>query len=389
MEKESFLFSVVIATYEQNHLLKKSIDSVLKQDYEDIELIICDNGSCDFNEKDIKNYIEKYSKDNIKRVVIQKQEEPVSKAQNYQSALELARGKYIVFLTGELQLAEWDTLTQVNDLFVKESVNLIVTRMRGITPEGNDTDRIFPTNIRIDGIQKTSPAELFELIGTHPYGTYIRMGATFWKKEYLISLGGFSTKYSNFCDWYLWLKICELEHKIESADLITVKYRYDTRANDVDYVRLGLNNDKYQEQIMLLKQVVAPKLKSKTTKMRLNYLIQIISARSVKERNWFYMTLGEKVVWRIRNIKLLLLARLYKIRNGHISIDFYQISRLLAILSICMLLNIPLCGVEDPERIWAILVVIVCVYMSIKICKYFGILLLQKTFECRSNWRKR
>ena len=173
MKKRTSLFSVVIVTYEQNHLLEKSIDSVIKQDYENIELIICDNGSCDFDEKTVKTYIEKHRRDNIKRVVVRKQTKTVSKAENYQSALELTHGEYVGFLTGKLQLADADTLTKMGKLFTSESSNLIVTRMIGVTPEGNYTDRIFPVSAKIKGMQSATPEELFELIGTHPYGTYI------------------------------------------------------------------------------------------------------------------------------------------------------------------------------------------------------------------------
>ena len=389
MKKRTSLFSVVIVTYVQNHLLETSIDSVIKQDYENIELIICDNGSCDFDEKTVKTYIEKHRRDNIKRVVVRKQTKTVSKAENYQSALELTHGEYVGFLTGKLQLADADTLTKMGKLFTSESSNLIVTRMIGVTPEGNYTDRIFPVSAKIKGMQSATPEELFELIGTHPYGTYIRMGAAFWKRKYLLSIGGFSTEYSESADWYLWLKICELGHRIDCTELVTIKYLYDTRANDVDYVRLGLNNAKYQERIMLLEQIVRPKLKGKLAKLRLDYLIQSINARIVKERNWFYMSLGEKTIWRIRNIKLLLLSKLYKVRNVHRAIDFYQISRIMAIISICMLLKVPLFGIKNPEKFWAVLVVITGICIIIKICQHFGAILLREVFEWKNRWRKR
>ena len=49
-------FSVVIPTYNRENIIKKAIDSVLSQSFQDFEIIIIDNGSTDKTKQFIKSY---------------------------------------------------------------------------------------------------------------------------------------------------------------------------------------------------------------------------------------------------------------------------------------------------------------------------------------------
>ena len=83
------LFSVIILTYLQNHLLKDCIDSILMQTYPNIELIICDDCSADFNEKEVLQYITENKMENVKNVIVYKQPQNVGTTANAQKGVEL------------------------------------------------------------------------------------------------------------------------------------------------------------------------------------------------------------------------------------------------------------------------------------------------------------
>ena len=67
--------SVIIPTYNQNWILKKTIDSVLSQDFTDYELIVVDDGSTD----DTRQILDSYGQDLI---VLRQPNRGVSAARN-------------------------------------------------------------------------------------------------------------------------------------------------------------------------------------------------------------------------------------------------------------------------------------------------------------------
>lgn len=89
------LVSVVIPVYNVEKYLGECIESVEKQEYKNIEVIIIDDGSTDASLKIANKYKEKYT--NIK--VYTKKNGGISSARNY--GLKYANGKYIYFMDSD------------------------------------------------------------------------------------------------------------------------------------------------------------------------------------------------------------------------------------------------------------------------------------------------
>ena len=64
MEKKRF--SIIIPAYNVQEYVNKAIDSVLKQDFKDYELIVINDASTDRTEEVVKQYEEKYN--NVKLI---------------------------------------------------------------------------------------------------------------------------------------------------------------------------------------------------------------------------------------------------------------------------------------------------------------------------------
>ena len=91
-ENKNPLVSVIIPTYNRGWILKEAIDSVLSQDFDDIELIVVDDGSTD----NTINILDAYALDII---VLRQDNRGVSAARN--AGISCASGQLIAFLDSD------------------------------------------------------------------------------------------------------------------------------------------------------------------------------------------------------------------------------------------------------------------------------------------------
>ncbi len=106
-------FSIVMACYNVEDYIEEAIDSIINQnfDFNNVEIILVDDGSVDSTSEICKNYIEKYP-NNIK--YFYKENGGQASARNF--GIKYASGKYINFLDADDKLME-DTLINVFPFF--------------------------------------------------------------------------------------------------------------------------------------------------------------------------------------------------------------------------------------------------------------------------------
>lgn len=97
---EEIIFSIIIPCYNLEGYIHNTINSVLKQIFQNFEIILIDDGSKDNTSKIITEYSKKDSR--IKAIC--KANEGVSKTRNI--GVKEARGKYIYFLDGDDTIEE-------------------------------------------------------------------------------------------------------------------------------------------------------------------------------------------------------------------------------------------------------------------------------------------
>lgn len=88
--------SVVVPVYNTAQYLNKCLDSIINQTYQDIEVIIVNDGSTDNSQKIIDEYKEKYPE---KVKSLNKENGGLSSARN--CGIELATGEYIAFIDSD------------------------------------------------------------------------------------------------------------------------------------------------------------------------------------------------------------------------------------------------------------------------------------------------
>ncbi|MEM6628368.1 MAG: glycosyltransferase family 2 protein [Bacteroidota bacterium] len=94
------LVSIGIPTYNRAHCIGKTIDSILRQNYENIELIVSDNASNDGTEELMEEYVKKDP-----RIRYVRQEKNLGPYPNFEACRMLAKGRYFMWVASDDELA--------------------------------------------------------------------------------------------------------------------------------------------------------------------------------------------------------------------------------------------------------------------------------------------
>lgn len=132
--KQQELISVIIPVYNVQRYLPRCIESIIKQTYQNIEIILVDDGSTDKSGK----ICDKYAKKDRRFVVIHKCNEGVSVARN--AGIDVANGEYITFIDSD----DWVRKDYVEVLYKAIDGNdLVVSALKRIyfqSPKYKDND---------------------------------------------------------------------------------------------------------------------------------------------------------------------------------------------------------------------------------------------------------
>lgn len=128
--KKSDLVSIIMPVYNSELYLEKSLDSLIKQSYNDIEIIIIDDESKDNSLEIIKRYSDLDNRIFFKK---QKNSGPGTARNN---AMKLAKGNYIFFLDSDDYLKK-DCIEEMVKNIKKYESDLVVFEGRGFYYKNN------------------------------------------------------------------------------------------------------------------------------------------------------------------------------------------------------------------------------------------------------------
>ena len=91
----------MILSYNNFQYIYEAVDSVLKQTYSPIELLISNDGSPDFKAEELKEYIERKKSSNIVHVDIHNNAKNLGTVRNVESARQRASGEFIMYMAAD------------------------------------------------------------------------------------------------------------------------------------------------------------------------------------------------------------------------------------------------------------------------------------------------
>lgn len=114
-------FSIIVPVYNVEKYLNECIDSILKQTFNNYEIVLIDDGSTDKSSKICDSYKEKNPE---KIIVIHKENGGLSDARN--SGIKISRGEYLIFIDSDDYICDDYFLEKINALLSKKDIELLI-----------------------------------------------------------------------------------------------------------------------------------------------------------------------------------------------------------------------------------------------------------------------
>ncbi|OGM08897.1 hypothetical protein A2159_02760, partial [Candidatus Woesebacteria bacterium RBG_13_34_9] len=199
--------SVIIPTYNRALTIKRAIDSVLNQTYQDFEIIVIDDRSTDNTEEVVKIF-----NDEKLKYIRHEKNKGGSAARN--TGIKVAKGEYIAFLDSD---DEWhpEKLQKQLNLFnnLDKEFGVIYCGFQGVNEFGKVFKYVIP---------KHRGYITLKLIEGNCVGT---LSIILAKLSYINSINGFDEDLDSCQDWDLYIRLSKI-CKFDFVPEVLVNYTY-------------------------------------------------------------------------------------------------------------------------------------------------------------------
>lgn len=221
------LVSIVMPTYKGAQFIKRSVDSLLKQDYNNIEVIIVDDNGVDTEEqkatyKILKEYIEK----NLIKYICNKINVNGSYSRNV--GLKYCNGDYVCFLDDDDCFDETKVSKQINCFEKNKEIGLVFTGVKEIYDNGKIVEHNIPEYS--DFLKEYLMCQLF-----------VCSSSIMVKKSIIDQIKGWDESFYRHQDMEFIVRIASITNVYPLNECLVYKYRIDrnlpTNANKVNEYR--------------------------------------------------------------------------------------------------------------------------------------------------------
>lgn len=288
--KQFPLVTVAVVSYEQENELYGCLDSVLMQDYPNLELLLCDDGSRSFDSAKIREYVDARRKTNLRNFGLYHRSENGGTVLNCNAAVSNASGEIIKILAADDRLYAVDTISLIAAQFREHPALILAGRGRCYLRDGTHTEQYYPTGNEILRMKEAGPDEMLRLLCTRPWSCILAPAAAF-RKDVFSEAGLFDTSYRYLEDWPFWIKACAMGIPIHICEQVFVWYRFGgvSSLQEKSGAAAAVQRTFLQECRQVLTREGIPRMKStggpwRVLQCRLS--IDILHMREVRALDW-------------------------------------------------------------------------------------------------------
>lgn len=217
------LFSVIVLSYRSGDFLYTALDSVLAQDYPNVELLVADDGTPDFDRAAVEAYLQANAGANIRHYAVLTSAENQGTVRNFNRALEEARGVYLKGIGADDALYDAHVLTQVSQMFRETGACLLAARVMKCDPALQPVEPLRDKFLR--SLPELSPEEVWKRLCVH---NDLPAAGMFYTRDFFETYGYYDQHCRLLEDWPAWLRATRQGCQIAFGDFWGAKYRADT-----------------------------------------------------------------------------------------------------------------------------------------------------------------
>lgn len=256
------LFSIIILHYNQPRYVYTALDSVLCQDYGNIELVFADDASTAIDLDKIKKYIDENKTDSIKNIIYSINEENVGTVKTINRAIQKCSGDHILFFAADDALYNASVISNFKNAFdrAEENVYMISSQcfMMDINLEKQLDIFVKPTYAA--SFNRLSAIEQYKVFCK---SCFLAIGATAMRCEMFEKFGPFNEEYKFVEDWSYFLHLTRNGGLIRYVDFEGLLHRDGgvSHYNDVGELPPHVIAYKY-DMVKIFENEIIPYLKS-------------------------------------------------------------------------------------------------------------------------------
>lgn len=218
------LFSIIVLHYNQPRYVLTALESVLCQDYSNIELVFADDASTSIDLEQIQNYIDKNKKENLKNVIYSINEENMGTVKTVNNAVKKCNGEHILFFAADDALFDSSVISNFKSAFDKASDNVYMISsqcyMMDIKMKKKLEDFIKPA--QAISFNKLSALQQYKVFCK---SCFLAIGATAMRREMFKQFGYFDETYKFVEDWSYFLHLTRNGGLIRYVDFDGLRHR--------------------------------------------------------------------------------------------------------------------------------------------------------------------
>ena len=219
------LMSIVILSYENSDYLTTMLDSVFEQDYPQIQLIISDDCSSNFDYQKVKAYCKQYASPSIIDIKILHGKAHKGTVANLESALPFCEGAYIWVLAADDQIAFSGAATGLIKAFneYNEDTLLITSQVELFDEKLSCRIGEYLSLEQIELLRSgTSKEQFIEFAKC----CWVPAVGTCYRRQLLNLIGNLSSHFFLIEDWPMYIRATIKGKRIGWSGITTVRHRH-------------------------------------------------------------------------------------------------------------------------------------------------------------------